>query len=235
MLTVLITGSNRGLGYEFTRHYLAQNAQVIASCRQTESAKQLHLLKKKYGKKLTIIPLDVIQENSIKEAFNLVHENFSHLDLLVNNAGIGLRKSLQELTLDDLTNVFLTNAAAPLIIARTFLPLLAKGNRPLIANITSRLGSITLQTGNFCGIGTIDYNASKAALNMMSTMLASELKAQGIIVLIQSPGWATTDLGGDQAPNTSEEVVSGMIEIFAHASLKDTGKFYEWTGAELPW
>ncbi len=95
MQTVLITGSNRGLGYEFTRQYLAQDAQVIATCRQTESANQLHLLKKNYGKKLTIIPLDVTQENSIKEAFNLVEKNFSHLDLLLNNAGIGLRKSLQ--------------------------------------------------------------------------------------------------------------------------------------------
>ena len=145
----------------------------------------------------------------------------------MNNAGIGLRKSFQELTIDDLTNVFLTNAAAPLIISRTFLPLLAKGNRPLIANITSRLGSIALQTGDFSGIGSIDYNASKAALNMMSTMLASELKAQGIIVLIQSPGWATTDLGGNQAPNTPEEVVSSTIEIFANATLKDTGKYYD--------
>ncbi len=109
MQTVLITGSNRGLGYEFTRQYLAQDAQVIATCRQTESANQLHLLKKNYGKKLTIIPLDVTQENSIKEAFNLVEKNFSHLDLLLNNAGIGLRKSLQELTINDLTHVFLTN------------------------------------------------------------------------------------------------------------------------------
>ncbi len=235
MQTVLITGSNRGLGYEFTRQYLAQDAQVIASCRQTESANQLHLLKKKYGNSLTIIPLDVTQENSIKEALNLVEKNFSHLDLLLNNAGIGFRKSFQELTIDDLSNVFLTNAIAPLIMTRTFLPLLAKGNRPLIANITSQLGSITLQTGDFSGIGSIDYNASKAALNMMSTMLASELKAQGIIVLIQSPGWATTDMGGDQAPNTPEEVVSGMIEIFANATVKDTGKYYEWTGEELPW
>ena len=235
MPTVLITGSNRGLGYEFTRQYLIQDAQVIASCRQPESSNQLHLLKKEYGNSLTIIPLDVTQENSIKEAFNLVEKNFSHLDLLLNNAGIGLRKSLQELTIDDLKGVFLTNAVAPLIITRTFLPLLVKGNRPLIANITSRLGSITLQTGDFSGIGSIDYNASKAALNMISTMLASELKAQGIIVLIQSPGWATTELGGERAPNSPEEVVGGMIEIFAKATEEDTGKYYEWTGEELPW
>ncbi|MDJ0715142.1 MAG: SDR family NAD(P)-dependent oxidoreductase [Prochloraceae cyanobacterium] len=96
MQTVLITGSNRGLGYEFTRQYLAQDARVIATCRQTESGNQLHLLEKKYSKKLTIISLDVTQENSIKEAFNLVQKNFSHLDLLVNNAGIGLRKSFKE-------------------------------------------------------------------------------------------------------------------------------------------
>ncbi len=235
MQTVLITGSNRGLGYEFTRQYLAQNAHLIASCRQTESAHQLHLLKKKYGNYLTIISLNVNQEKSIKEAFNLVEQNFSHLDLLINNAGIGLRKSLSELTMEDLNNVFLTNAVAPLIMTRTFRPLLVKGNRPLIANITSRLGSITLQTGDFSGLGSFDYNASKAALNMISIMLASELKAQGIIVLIQSPGWATTELGGERAPNSPEEVVGGMIEIFAKATEEDTGKYYEWSGEELPW
>ena len=235
MPIVLITGSNRGLGYELTRQYLAQKAQVIASCRQPQSAHQLHLLQKKYPNQLTIISLDVTQEHSITSAFNLVSKNFSHLDLLINNAGIGFRKPFTQLTFDDLTNVFLTNAAAPLMMIKTFLPLLAKAKRPLIANITSQLGSITLQKGKFSGIGSIDYNSSKAALNMMSTMLASSLLAQGIIVLIQSPGWATTDLGGKDAPNTPEEVVSGMLQIFAHASLKNTGKYYEWTGEELPW
>ena len=235
MQTVLITGSSRGLGYEFTRQYLAQNAQVIATCRNISSANKLHLLKQKYDKKLTIISLDVAQEDSIKEAYNLVNKSFSHVDILINNAGMGYRKSFQELTIDDLTNVYLTNAIAPLIVTRTFLPLLVQAKRPLIANITSQLGSITLQKGEFSGIGSVDYNASKAALNMISTILASQLKAQGVIIIIQSPGWASTDMGGNEAPNTPQEVVSGMIKIFTNATLKDTGKYYEWTGNELPW
>jgi len=69
------------------------------------------------------------------------------------------------------------------------------GNHP---NITSQLGSITLQKGEFSGIGSVDYNASKAALNMISTILASQLKAQGVIIIIQSPGWASTDMGGNE-------------------------------------
>ena len=235
MPTVLITGSSRGLGYEFTQQYLAQNAQVIATCRNISSANKLHILKEKYEKKLTIISLDVTEENSIKKAYKLVNKSFSCVDILINNAGMGFRKSFQELTVDDLTNVYLTNAIAPLMVIRNFLPLMVKAKRPLIANITSQLGSITLQKGELSGIGSVDYNASKAALNMISTILASQLKAQGVIILIQSPGWARTDLGGNEAPNSPQEVVSGMIKIFTNATLKDTGKYYEWTGNELPW
>ncbi len=235
MPTVLITGSSRGLGYEFTQQYLAQNAQVIATCRNISSAKKLHILKEKYEKKLTIISLDVTEENSIKKAYKLVNKSFSCVDILINNAGRGFRKSFQELTVDDLSNVYLTNAIAPLMVIRNFLPLMVKAKRPLIANITSQLGSITLQKGELSGIGSVDYNASKAALNMISTILASQLKAQGVILLIQSPGWARTDLGGNEAPNSPQEVVSGMIKIFTNATLKDTGKYYEWTGKELPW
>ena len=235
MQTVLITGSSRGLGYEFTRQYLAQNAQVIATCRNISSANKLHLLKQEYEKKLTIVTLDVTPENSLKEAYHLGHNSFSHVDILINNTGMGFRKSFQELTIDDLTHVYLTNAMAPLIVARTFLPLLVKAKRPLIANITLQLGSITLQKGDFSGIGSVDYNAGKATLNMISTILASQLKAQGVIMLLQSPSGASTDMGGNEAPNTPQEVVSGMIKIFTNATLKDTGKYYEWTGKELPW
>ncbi|MGF1490628.1 MAG: SDR family oxidoreductase [Prochloraceae cyanobacterium] len=235
MQTVLITGSNRGLGYEFTAQYLEQGARAIACCRQPKTANKLQLLKTKYDRQLTIVPLDVSKESSIIEAFKLIKNNFNSIDLLINNAGIGLRKTLDNFTFEDLTNIFLINAAAPLIVSRTFLPLLMAGNRPIIANITSQLGSITLQQSEFTGIGSFDYNPSKAALNMISVMLASSLKNKGIIVLTQSPGWASTDLGGSNAPNSPEEVVSGMIKIFNSISLQDTGKYYEWTGKELPW
>lgn len=235
MQRILITGSSRGLGYEFTKQYLSQGQQVIATCRQPELADRLHLLKEKYAERLSIIALDVSQEASITEALIKVNKLTSSLDILINNAGMGFRKSLQELTLVDLTNVFLTNAAAPLVVAKTFMPLLAKGERPMLANITSRLGSITLQQKEMAGIGSYDYNASKAALNMLVAMLANELKSQGIIVITQSPGWARTDMGREEAPNSAEEVVTGMIKIFSRVTLEDTGKFYEWTGQELPW
>lgn len=235
MQRILITGSSRGLGYEFTKQYLSQGQQVIATCRKPELANNLHLLKDKYPGQLGIIPLDVSQDASIAEALTKVNKLTSTLDILINNAGIGSRKNLQELTFKDLTNVFLTNAAAPLFVARAFLPLLAKSERPMLANITSRLGSITLQKGEMASTGSYDYNASKAALNMLVAMLANELKPQNIIVLAQSPGWARTDMGREEAPNSAEEVVTGMIKLFSRATLEDTGKFYEWTGQELPW
>ena len=83
MQTVLITGSNRGLGYEFVRQYLEQDAKVISCCRQPQTARQLKKLQAKYNHQLLIIPLDVTKQESITQAFDLVQQNFNSLDLLI--------------------------------------------------------------------------------------------------------------------------------------------------------
>lgn len=235
MKTILITGANRGLGYEFTRQYLESGNMVIATCRNPEKASALQELHTNYKDTLSILQLEVTSEEAITGTVDKAAQRSDTIDILINNAGVGHWDPLEGTTFDLMTDSYRINAVAPLLITRAFLPLLKKAERPLAAFITSLLGSIArreemgMDSGSFC------YNASKAALNMIGAMLALQLKEDGIIVLLQSPGWASTDMGGKEAANTPREVVTGMIEIFQNATLHDSGKFLQWTGEELPW
>lgn len=234
MKKILITGANRGLGLEFTRQYLGAGNRVLAACRDPESAGELQKLKEQHGEVLSIHALDVASTESIENAARDISEKVESLDIVINNAGIGTWSTLDSLTMEEMMKVFQTNGAAPLLVSRAFLPLLEKSERPLLAQITSRLGSIALRE-TFGSTGSYAYNASKAALNMIGKMLSIDLKGSGIIVILQSPGWARTDMGGQEATSSPEEVVTGMIDIFTKATMEDTGKFYEWSGEEIPW
>ncbi len=235
MKTILITGANRGLGLEFTRQYLDSGNRVIATCRNPSQAETLQGLKSSGGERLSIHTLDVSNEESIAQTADEVARCFDAIDILINNAGFGNWAGIDDTTLDNMVESYRINAAGPLIVARSFLPLLNKGERPLAVFITSKLGSITCREEMGKDADSYCYNTSKTALNMIGEMLTVQLKEDNIIVLLQSPGWARTDMGGQEATNSPQEVVAGMIKTFHRATLKDTGKFHEWTGQELPW
>lgn len=234
MKTVLITGANRGIGLEFVRQYLESGHRVLATCRKPRNAAALNKLLARHKGLLAIHKMDVSDEVSIEAAARAAGEEITGLDILINNAGIGIWKSFEEQEMEELVEVFRANSAGPLLVAKSFLPLMCKGQRPLLANITSGYGSIKLRD-EFGTAGSYSYNASKAALNMIGKMLAIEFKDQGIIVILQSPGWVKTDMGGQGADLTVEQSVSSMIEIFDRATMNDSGKFYDRTGAETPW
>jgi len=234
MKTVLITGANRGLGLEFARQYLESKHRVFATCRRPQKADALKELQARYADHLSVLPLDVADEASIKTAAHAAGKEITELDILINNAGIGIWKSFEDQNMEELVEVFRANAAGPLLVAKYFLQLLSKGKRPLLANITSGYGSLKLRD-EFGTAGSYSYNSSKAALNMIGKMLAIELKPRGIIVILQSPGWVRTDMGGQGAELTVEQSVTSMVKIFTQATMADSGKFYDRTGSETPW
>ncbi len=176
-MRLLITGANRGLGLEFVRQYLKKGDEVIATCRNPKEAKALQELKKLYEEKLTIQELDVSSQDSMINAFAQINFLFSSLDLLINNAGVisgGQNRyhAFEKLYTEDLSKVFQINTIGPVLTMETFFPLLKKGNNPKVANISSRMGSISLKNSS----NTYSYDASKAALNMYSKALAHHLK-----------------------------------------------------------
>ena len=230
---ILITGAGRGLGLGFARRWLDAGNRVFALARDPGNASGLRDLAKTHGDSLIPITGDVADESSIRRARTAVEEQTDRLDLLLNNAGIyGSRdETLDSLNPEDLHRVFEVNAIGPIRMAREFLPLLLRGNRPRIINMTSLMGSLE---DNSSG-GSWAYRLSKAALNMANRNLALELAPRGILSVVLHPGWVRTDMGGSHAPLALEDSVAEMVATIDRLTDEKSGRFIDRKGEELPW
>ncbi len=241
MRRILITGSNRGIGLELVRLYLQQaDTLIFATCRQPATADELNTLANPYAGRLKIIQLDVTDQGSIDGALQLVSRETDGLDMLVNNAGIlpgGIAATeataahFGALEVDAMTEVFRVNTVAPIMIAQHFIHLLRKGHHPRIINISSDAGSIALRDSGI----NYSYAASKAALNMLTRGLASDLHPDGVIVTSIHPGWIQTDMGGPTATRTPDETLPTMVKVIDRLTLEDTSSFFNWDGSRIPW
>lgn len=230
--TCLVTGANRGLGLEFTRQLLDGGARVVATAREPGRAAALNALAGRHPGHLRVLPLDVARPASIQA---LARElplggEAGAFDLLVNCAGV-LHSGERFGRLDPavLEDSFRVNAMGPLLLTEALAPMLADGAR--VANISSILGSIA-SLGRF---GSPSYDISKAAQNMVTALLAKALAERGIVVLALHPGWARTDMGGENATVPVEDSVAGLLRVVADAGVADSGSFRDWRGKPLPW
>ncbi|HEB78919.1 MAG TPA: SDR family oxidoreductase [Rhodospirillales bacterium] len=227
MPTVLITGSNRGLGLEFARQYSSEGWRVIATCRRPEQAPQLEAL----SCNVEVHPLDVTDFAQVESlAHALDHEK---IDVLINNAGIYGPKSMSLGGMDygAWEDVFKVNAMGPLKVCESFAGHVADSNLKTMATITSKMGSIDDNTSG----GAYFYRASKAALNAMMKSLSHDLKPRGVTVAVLNPGWVRTGLGGENGRIGADESVAGLRKVIAGLKLPDSGKFLNFDGAEIPW
>ena len=229
----LVTGANRGLGLEFVRQLLARGDRVVATCRHPGKATALNALAGEHPGRLHVLPLDVADPRAIAELQRellLLADDGDRLDLLVNGAGVlhsGERfGSVSAVNLDD---SFRTNAMGPFLLTQALATRLADGAR--VANITSQLGSIA----NTTRFGTPSYDISKAAQNMATALLAKALAPRGIVVLALHPGWAQTEMGGDNATVPAGDSVAGLLRVIDAAGVADSGGFRDWRGETLPW
>ncbi|MCH8035940.1 MAG: SDR family oxidoreductase [Proteobacteria bacterium] len=230
MPTVLITGANRGIGLALARGYAAEGWRVHACCRHPDKARDLKTLKEGSGDRVAIHRLDVT--DGLKVA-NLSRELAGEaIDVLINNAGVGgPRGGFGETDFDRWQPVFAVNTFAPLRMAERFVEQVARGERKLIVNISSKMGSIG---ANVSG-DSIIYRASKAALNQVSKCLSVALAPRGITVILFHPGWVSTDMGGSEAPVAPEDSAAGMRAVIAGVTAEDNGRFFNYDGEELPW
>ena len=235
---ILITGANRGLGLEFTRHYLERGERVFAGCRKPSAAPSLHALQAKYPQRLSVVALDVADADAIRASHRAVHSQTDRLDVLINNAGIYSSGGSDEpserlgaLSFEDALVVLRVNAVAPLLVAQQFLDLLRAGHNAKIIGISSGYGSVSGNTGGF----PYYYSASKAALNMFMRSLAADAKRWGITTVLLDPGWVRTDMGGPGAPVTPEEAVRSMVRLIDSLTLRQNGRFLTWRGGEQDW
>ena len=230
MPTVLITGANRGIGLALARGYAAEGWRVYACCRHPDKAKDLTALRAEAGDRLAIHRLDVT--DGLKVA-NLSRELAEEsIDVLINNAGVsGPKNGFGETDHDRWQAVFAVNTFAPLRMAERFVEQVARSERKLIVNISSKMGSIAENaSGN-----SIIYRASKSALNQVSKCLSVALAPRGITVILFHPGWVSTDMGGPEAPVTPADSAAGMRAVIDGVTAADNGRFFNYDGEELPW
>lgn len=232
MQRVLITGSARGLGLEFVRQFLARGDQVFACVRKPDAQAHWMQLAQEHPGKLNVLTLDVLRLDLIAEFSDSVLPHVDALDLLINNAGLltsGERfGSVDPLNLDQ---AFRVNAAAPLLLAQELMPMLAKGQRPRVLNISSELGSIAQRSAWY----TPSYCISKAALNMATRQMAFALAERGIACAAVHPGWVKTDMGGERAPLQIADAVRDLVAFSDRMSAEHNGGFFSSDGSKLPW
>lgn len=232
MQRVLVTGANRGLGLEFVRQLLARGDRVIAACRHPGRANELTAQAAAHPGRLHVLPLDLGRDASIAELAREAQMLFDGLDLLIGNAGVLVAgERFGQLRAEDLESSFRSNAAGPLLLVQALAPLLARGNAPWVAHVSSVMGSIA-STESF---RSPSYGMSKAALNMATVQLAHALQADGVRCVALHPGWVRTDMGGPNASIEPTEAVAGMLGVIARLGAGDSGRFLDHRGQPLPW
>jgi NAD(P)-dependent dehydrogenase (short-subunit alcohol dehydrogenase family) len=236
-LRILVTGASRGLGLEFTRRYLERGERVFATCRRPDAARGLHALRAGHRERLSIVPLDVSDADSIRAAHRAMRRETDGLDVLINNAGIYSARGsadpaerLGRLRFDDALHLLRTNAVGPLIVAQQLLDLLEAGRSPRIVSISSEYGSVSENSGF-----PYYYAASKAALNMLMRSLAAEARRHRITTVLLDPGWVSTDMGGPEAPVTPARSVAAMIRVIDGLTARHNGGFFTREGRRAPW
>ncbi len=236
MQSILITGSNRGVGFELARQYLRRDTtRVFATCRSPESADELHRLAGQYPGRVQIFALDVTDEATIGAAADAVHAKTDSLDLLINNAGVFPRDAnmtrFGHLDAEAMLDILHINAVGPVLVAQAFAGLLRKGSHPRLINISSDAGSLAMKGGG-CNY---TYPASKAALNMFMRCMAGELKSAGVVTIAIHPGWVRTDMGGPGATLSVEESASGLMNVIGGLTMQHNGGYFRWDGQRMPW
>ncbi len=232
MRQCLITGANRGLGLELSRELLRRGARVVACCRDSGAADDLHALGDEYGTRLQIEPLDVTDDAAIAALPSRLAQHLRRLDLVVHNAGILVSgERFGNVRAEDLAKSFAVNASAPLLLTQVLVGLLRQGRQPRVVCISSQLGSIAQSTA----FRTVSYAMSKAAMNMAVKRLDSELSQHGITVLAAHPGWLTTRMGGDDATLDSATSARMLLDLAARSGPAEGGHFLAYDGSTLPW
>jgi len=224
-LTVLITGANRGLGLALAWRFMAGGARVIAACRNPrEAARQLPA-------GAEIVSLDVADPAAI--AILAAQLSGRAIDVLVNNAAIrGDTGGLATLAAEDFMQVMRVNALAPLLLAQALIANLRRGRRKVIANISSRAGSMA---EGLDADGDYAYRCSKAALNMATAKLAHDFGGDGLIALALHPGWVMTDMGGPEAEVSAAAAAAGLFTLICNAAAADNGTFRCHDGTPVRW
>lgn len=228
----VVTGANRGIGFETARQLAKQGVKVILTSREAAKGKEATEILQREGLETISHPLDVTSTESIKKLAEFVKAEWGKLDILVNNAGIFLDagdSSIFNTPIETIRQTLETNVYAPLQLCQALIPLMQAQNYGRIVNVSSGMGQLSEMAGGCPG-----YRISKTALNAVTRILAAELQGTNISVNSICPGWVKTDMGGANAPRTPEQGADTIVWL---ATLPDsglTGGFFR-DRQSIPW
>ncbi|WP_055562790.1 SDR family oxidoreductase [Hymenobacter sp. AT01-02] len=240
MMYALITGANKGIGYETAQQLLQAGYFVFLGCRDAASGQQAqHRLQAAGYDQVEAISLDVTSDESVQQAVAAVRQRTPHVDALVNNAGIpshDLTQVPSATALADFRTVFETNYFGVVRTTQAFLPLLRLAPQPRIVNVSSSLGSLTLQadpTWEYYDVKPVTYCTSKAMLNAWTILLAHELRETPFKVNAVNPGQTATEFTGHtgHSPAHAAQVIVDYVQL---PPTGPTGQFVSEDGP-TPW
>ena len=234
----LITGANKGIGFEVSRQMAKAGWTVLAGARNEELGKSAAAKLQAEALDVQYIHIDLNAHETALAAAETIRNQFGKLDLLINNAAIADMTDgpPSKVKVQTVETVMQTNYVGSVVVTQAMLPLLQHGEKAQIINVSSELGSVSLHNDpnwKYAPVKYLAYCASKAALNMFTVQLAYEFREGNIAVNSVNPGYTATDLNHNSGPQTIEE---GAAEIVRVALLDPpvTGKFLE-TAGEIPW
>lgn len=220
MSIALVTGANRGIGLSLCGLLKKRGDTVIAACRKSSPDLEELGVQVEVG-------VDVASDESVRALAKRI--DGVRLDLLVNNAGIMERHSLDSNVLDSMRRQFEVNAIGPMRVTAALIQYLSRGAK--IAIITSRMGSIADNTSG----GSYGYRMSKAAVNMAGVSLARDLSSRDVAVALIHPGFVKTELTGNRGEVTPQDAAAGVLARIDALTLGTSGGFWHANGERLPW
>ncbi|NUR89068.1 MAG: SDR family oxidoreductase [Nonomuraea sp.] len=235
MTTALITGANKGIGFEIVRQLAGRGITAIVGARDEERGRAAAR-----GLGQPYVALDVTDPESVRAAAKWIEQEYGGLDILVNNAGIALQQddpSPSGTDADAMRRTYETNVFGVVTVTNAMLPLLRASQAGRIVNVTSELGSIALTSdpdNPLYAFNFMAYNSSKTALNMITVSYAKELKDTPIKVNAANPGYCATDLNGGQGFRTPAQGAAIAVELATLGADGPTGAYLQDEGG-LPW
>lgn len=221
--TILITGSNRGIGLELVKESLSKNFSVIGTFRNKENSQELFQLN---SNNIKLFEMDVVDEKSVLDVSKNIHKP---IDYLICNAGINNGYGSifdQDHTHEKMLEVLNVNVIGSILTVKHFSKILNKDAKIIL--ISSIMG-----VQNHSGSSATIYRASKAAVNNIMISISEEFKSKKITVVSFHPGWVRTDMGGPNATLSTKESASSLIKNFENLTFENTGKFFNYDGTMM--
>jgi NAD(P)-dependent dehydrogenase (short-subunit alcohol dehydrogenase family) len=235
----LVTGANRGIGFEIARQLALKNMTVIIGARdETKGAEACERLSAQ-SLDVHFVLLDVTDQTTIQAATGKIRDKFGRLDVLVNNAGILIdsQTRILELSLTLFENTLQTNAFGPLLLSQACVPFMQEHGYGRIVNMSSTLGSmadIMNPESAYKEVQSPAYRLSKTLLKGITVLLAKELRGTNILVNSVCPGWVRTRMGGEQAPMTPDQAAETPVWLATLPDDGPTGGFFR-ERRPIPW